>query len=96
MFVSKIKAIVLSTVLAMAAGGAQAEVITFNDSTVANHTVLTSYTESGYAFTLKSGSAYLTDANVGGGAASSTFTYNGTDCCGLICSDTSIGGKYTT
>ena len=79
MFVSKIKAIVLTTVLAMGAGGAQAEVITFNDSTVANHTVLTSYTESGYAFTLKSGSAYLTDANVGGATASSTLSYNGTD-----------------
>ena len=79
MFVSKIKAIVLSTVLAMAAGGAQAEVITFNDSTVANHTSLTSYTENGYAFTLTSGSAYLTDANVGGATASSTFSYNGTD-----------------
>lgn len=79
MFASKIKAIVLTTVLAMGAGGAQAEVITFNDSTASGTTSLASYTANGYAFTSKSGGAYLADANVGGGTASSTFSYNGTD-----------------
>lgn len=79
MFASKIKAIVLATVLAIGAGSAQAEVITFNDSVVANYTGLNSYTNDGYTFTTRSGSAYLADANAGSSTPFGGYSYNGTD-----------------
>ncbi len=79
MFASKIKAIVLTTILAMGAGGAQADVITFNDSSASGYASLAAYTANGFAFTLKSGSAYLADSNAAGSTVSSLYSYNGTD-----------------
>lgn len=84
MFAATIKAAVLTAVMAMGAGSAQADVITFDNSVAVGSLAFSTYYTYGYAFnTNTSAVEYLVDQAHGGGTASSNSTYNGTDYLGI-------------